>query len=141
MIPCHVAGAIPTHVWGSGAMLAACQLAIGAMLNADATVLAEQTDSVGNFQTVTRKLLSRLSNNQQKMSYTYDRYMFHCVTRGGLTFLVMSTKDAGVQVPYAFLDEVSAKFLDNFATVARTAIALSLDSAFAPQMRESMALE
>eukprot|EP00914_Ancora_sagittata_P004798 GHVO01010069.1.p1 GENE.GHVO01010069.1~~GHVO01010069.1.p1 ORF type:complete len:222 (+),score=25.19 GHVO01010069.1:324-989(+) len=104
----------------------------------DTTVLAEYTDSIGNFHTVTRKLLPKLGLNTSKMSYTYDRYMFHCVSREGLTFLVMSTKDSGVQLPYAYLDEISAKFLESFAHIAQTAIALTLDSSFSFVMGDAM---
>ena len=36
------------------------------------TVLAEQQARSGNFPTITRMLLSRISGDDQRMSYVYD---------------------------------------------------------------------
>ena len=41
--------------------------------------LAEFTATSGNFPTVTRVLLSKIPPQDGKMSYVYDKYVFHYV--------------------------------------------------------------
>ena len=44
------------------------------------TVLAEFTCSSGNFPTIARLLLGKLSGADEKMSYQYDEFAFHYIT-------------------------------------------------------------
>ena len=49
----------------------ACQ--VYALIARGKTVLAEYTATSGNFPTVTRVLLSKITSQDSKMSYVYDK--------------------------------------------------------------------
>ncbi|KAH8051566.1 SNAP receptor [Aureococcus anophagefferens] len=53
-------------------------------------VLAEFTMTSGNFPSVTRVLLSKITDKDSKMSYVYDQHVFHYVTCEGITYLCMA---------------------------------------------------
>ncbi|KAL8437855.1 hypothetical protein Efla_000975 [Eimeria flavescens] len=93
-------------------------------------VLCEHADSEGNFPTVTRLLLCRLPTNRKRMSYIYDRYVFHYVVADGLTFLAMADEVVGFTIPFAFLEALKNQFLPRFRGEAETGIALSLQGPF-----------
>ncbi|XP_026194369.1 vesicle-associated membrane protein 7B [Cyclospora cayetanensis] len=89
-------------------------------------VLCEHADSEGNFPTVTRLLLCRLPTNKQRMSYIYDRYVFHYIVVDGITFLTMADDSVGFALPFAFLEALKNEFLPQYREAAETGIALSL---------------
>lgn len=93
-------------------------------------VLCEHADSEGNFPTVTRLLLCRLPTNRQRMSYIYDRYVFHYIVAEGITFLAMADDSVGFALPFGFLEALKSEFLPRYREAAQTGIALSLQGAF-----------
>ncbi|CDI85313.1 hypothetical protein, conserved [Eimeria praecox] len=93
-------------------------------------VLCEYANSDGNFPTITRLLLCRLPKDKQRMSYKYDRYVFHYIMSEGLTFLTMADEDAGFALPFDFLEAVKQQFLPQHREAAKTGIALSLQGDF-----------
>ncbi|KAH8043662.1 SNAP receptor [Aureococcus anophagefferens] len=76
------------------------------------TVLAEYTFTSGNFPTITRVLLGKIPEQDGKMSYVYDQYVFHYVVENKMTSFKR-------RVPFAFLDDVKNRFSRPTATRAR----------------------
>eukprot|EP01071_Lankesteria_metandrocarpae_P007681 Lankesteria_metandrocarpae@DN474_c0_g1_i1.p1 len=105
-------------------------------------VLAEYTPDVGNFQTITRLLLPRLAPKQSRMSYTYDNaYTFHYISKSQYIFLVLTDHQCMLQTAYGYLEEVASIFLQAVQDEeprTRPTIALSLNEAFSPVLRETM---
>ena len=103
-------------------------------------VLAEHTTSSGNFLTVTRVLLAKIdSSSDSKMSYVYDSHIFHYVVDSGIIFLCMATEDTKRRVTFDFLEEIKALWRQSYSTVEQTALAFSLNDAFAPVLSAKMA--
>ena len=73
------------------------------------TVLAEFTSTSGNFPTITRVLLGKIPEEDGKMSYVYDQFVFHYVVENKITFLCMADEDAKRRVPFAFLDDIKVR--------------------------------
>jgi len=95
------------------------------------TVLSEYTSLSGNFITITRQILGKIpANAPSKMTYTYDQHMFHYVFKGGIIYLCMTDSDFGKRVAFAFLEELSRRFEDQFGDLAQTAIALAMQADF-----------
>eukprot|EP01053_Blabericola_migrator_P010219 Blabericola_migrator_1__10218@NODE_570_length_7533_cov_212_053308_g425_i0_p5_GENE_NODE_570_length_7533_cov_212_053308_g425_i0NODE_570_length_7533_cov_212_053308_g425_i0_p5_ORF_typecomplete_len236_score34_65Synaptobrevin/PF00957_21/5_2e23Longin/PF13774_6/1_6e10_NODE_570_length_7533_cov_212_053308_g425_i027933500 len=111
------------------------------------TVLAEWSDNIGNFATITRMLLSKMQASHavdgtaptpSMISFLYDgRYVFHCLEhKSSLKFLVMAEKSVGVKIPYRFLDELSQEFIATYGTdMPQRAIALAYLDSFGPTMK------
>lgn len=115
-------------------------------------MLAEWSDSTGNFTTVTRMLLARLGGREgdfqtprrqksQMISYMYDgKYVFHCLESTaeiGLRFLVMTEKIAGIRMPYKFLLHLRQAFLSKYgAEQPLRSVALAYSDTFGPTMKD-----
>eukprot|EP00622_Pseudochattonella_farcimen_P006294 FR742081.1.p1 GENE.FR742081.1~~FR742081.1.p1 ORF type:complete len:266 (+),score=30.50 FR742081.1:98-895(+) len=107
------------------------------------TVLAEHTDSSGNFPTVTRLLLGKIDDQKPgRVSYLYDQYMFHYHVENSIIYLCMTSADEGsqgqVRMPYAFLEDIKGLFLGQYGESAQTAIAFQMNGSFAPVLETRM---
>jgi len=77
-------------------------------------ILTEFTNSKGNFTQVTQVILEKIPPNDSKLTYVYDRYLFHYISEEGITYLCMADDSFGRRVPFAFLQDIKAKFLNNY---------------------------
>lgn len=102
------------------------------------TVLAEFTATSGNFPTVTRVLLSKIPTHDGKMSYVYDRYVFHYIVEAGITYLCMANDMAKRRIPFAFLEDIKMRFKTQFGDAIHSAIAFSMNEEFRPVLRRQM---
>lgn len=103
------------------------------------TVLAEFTMTSGNFPTVTRLLLSKIPLEDAKMSYVYDRHVFHYVVEDGMTYLCMADNKSRRRVAFAFLEDAKIRFTRQYSQVLATAPAFMMNPDFAPILERQMA--
>jgi vesicle-associated membrane protein 7 len=101
-------------------------------------VLAEHTNASGNFPTITRVLLSKITDAAGKMSYVYDQHVFHYIVENGLTYLCMCDDLNKRRVPFQFLEDVKDTFVKTYAQKAQTAIAFSLNDEFGPVLAQKL---
>jgi hypothetical protein len=99
-------------------------------------VLAEFTSSSGNFPTVTRVLLAKIPENDSRMSYVYDKFVFHYIVDQGITFLCMSDEAMRRRLTFAFLEDIKQLWRDQYRSVEQTALAFSLNDLFSPILRQ-----
>ncbi|KAF9541980.1 hypothetical protein EC957_002540 [Mortierella hygrophila] len=78
-------------------------------------ILAEYTNSSGNFTTVTEAILEKIPPNNSKLTYVYDRYLFHYICHDGLTYMCMADDTFGRRIPFAFLQDIKTRFLTQYA--------------------------
>jgi len=109
------------------------------------TVLSEFTFTSGNFPTITRLLLGKIDCGRDgKMSYAYDAYRFHYVCADGILYLCMcdgaGTEGAARRVPFAFLEDVRRRFLEQYGDSAHTAIAFAMNLEFGRVLSSQMAV-
>jgi hypothetical protein len=102
------------------------------------SVLAEYTSSSGNFPTVTRVLLSKIPESDSKMSYVYDKYVFHYIVDQGITFLCMSDENTKRRITFAFLEDIKKCWRENYTGMERTALPFSLNEAFSPTLKQKL---
>jgi vesicle-associated membrane protein 7 len=103
-------------------------------------ILAEFACCVGNFATITRILLEKITpTTGQRKSYTYDSYVFHYITSAGLTYICLADRGMGQTVPLRFLDEICGRFeASPMLAASRTAVALQMNAEFQPIIRGLM---
>ena len=104
------------------------------LISRGTTVLAEFTCSSGNFPTITRLLLGKLSGTDEKMSYQYDEFAFHYITESNITYLCMSDDINKRRIPFIFLDDLKQRFQSTFGDAVITAIAYSMSESFSKVM-------
>ncbi|GAA5800170.1 hypothetical protein HPULCUR_005595 [Helicostylum pulchrum] len=78
------------------------------------TILAEHTNSSGNFATVTQAILEKIPPNNSKLTYVYDRYLFHYICEDGITYMCMADDSFGRRIPFIFLQDLKEKFLSTY---------------------------
>ena len=74
-------------------------------------MLAEHTSTSGNFPTVTRVLLGKIPSENSRMSYVYDKYIFHYIVEDQITYLCMADEDCKRRLPFAFLEDIKVIFV------------------------------
>lgn len=111
-----------------------------ALVSRKKTVLAEYTSSTGNFTTVTRVLLAKIdSDHDTKMSYVYDKHVFHYIIDQGITFLCMSDESMKRRVVFSFLQDIIATWRSTYtAAVEQSALAFTLNQAFGPVLQKKI---
>lgn len=103
-------------------------------------VLAEYTAAqvTGNFPTVTRVLLTKISQQDGRMSYSYDQHIFHYIVDEGITFLCMGTQECKARITFTYLEDIIKLWREKYAAIEQIALAFSLDEAFRPILKERM---
>lgn len=101
-------------------------------------VLAEYTGTSGNFTTVTRRILEKIPPQDAKMSYVYDRHIFHYIVDDGITYLCMADEEFGRRIPFAFLEDIKNRFRATYGDRGRTAIAYGMNTDFSRVLQNQM---
>eukprot|EP01111_Echinosteliopsis_oligospora_P005942 TRINITY_DN1973_c0_g1_i1.p1 TRINITY_DN1973_c0_g1~~TRINITY_DN1973_c0_g1_i1.p1 ORF type:complete len:269 (-),score=68.10 TRINITY_DN1973_c0_g1_i1:83-889(-) len=101
-------------------------------------VLAEYTATSGNFTTVTRRILDKIPPQDSKMSYVYDRHIFHYIVDDGITYLCMADEEFGRRIPFAFLEDIKNRFKATYGDRGRTALAYGMNSDFSRVLQGQM---
>jgi vesicle-associated membrane protein 7 len=110
-----------------------------ALISRGSTVLAEYTNSSGNFPTITRVLLGKIPENEDgKKSYIYDNHVFHYIVENRIIYLCMCDEKDKTRVPFLFLQDVNKEFNELYSESAHIAIAFTFNSEFAPILKERM---
>ncbi|KAF9901696.1 Vesicle-associated membrane protein [Lobosporangium transversale] len=64
--------------------------------------------------TLTEAILEKIPPNNSKLTYVYDRYLFHYICEDGLTYMCMADDSFGRRIPFAFLQDIKEKFLAQY---------------------------
>lgn len=101
-------------------------------------VLAEFTSTSGNFTTVTRRILEKIPPNDNKMSYVYDRHIFHYIVDDGITYLCLADEEFGRRVPFAFLEDIKNRFKATYGDRGKSALAYGMNADFSRVLQNQM---
>lgn len=102
------------------------------------TVLAEYTSTSGNFPTITRVLLGKISEDDGKMSYVYDQYVFHYIVDNHIIYMCMCDDMNKRRIPFAFLEDMKQRFKATYGDRAQTAIAFAMNDDFGRTLQKQM---
>ncbi|KAJ7220637.1 VAMP synaptobrevin-like protein [Mycena pura] len=91
---------------------------IHALVARGSVILAEHQAGKRNFSQATEKILSKIPPNDSKLTYVWEEYLFHYISEGGFTYLVMADDSAGRRMPFAFLADLQRKFVGAPSTSA-----------------------
>ncbi|TFK36276.1 vesicle-associated membrane protein [Crucibulum laeve] len=83
---------------------------IHALVARGSTILAEHQAGKRDFSQATQTILSKIPPNNSKLTYVWEQYLFHYISEGGFTYLVMADDSAGRRMPFAFLTDLQRKF-------------------------------
>jgi len=89
---------------------------IHALVARGTVVLAEHSAGKRDFSQATQTILNKIPPNNSKLTYVWEQYLFHYVSEGGLTYLVMADDSVGRRMPFAFLAELQQRFTTKYAS-------------------------
>ncbi|PCH38932.1 VAMP/synaptobrevin-like protein [Wolfiporia cocos MD-104 SS10] len=115
---------------------------IHALVARGSIILAEHKSGQRDFSQATQTILSKIPPNNSKLTYVWEQYLFHYVSEGGFTYLVMAEDSAGRRMPFTFLAELQQRFTsapsasdsDSFSS----APAYALQGTFGPTIAQLM---
>ncbi|KAJ2224282.1 hypothetical protein IWW45_008129, partial [Coemansia sp. RSA 485] len=87
---------------------------IYALVARRSVILSEHSNTTGNFQQITQAILEKIPPNDSKLTYVYDRYLFHYISENGIVYLCMSDDKFGRRIPFAFLQDLMERFIAAF---------------------------
>jgi len=102
------------------------------------TVLAEYTFTSGNFPTITRVLLAKIPEQDGKMSYVYDQYVFHYIVEEKIIYLCMCDDMSKRRIPFGFLDDIKQRFRATYGDKVHTAIAFAMNEDFGRTLQKQI---
>lgn len=83
-------------------------------------------------------LLAKIPAENSRMSYVYDKYVFHYIVDEQITYLCMADEEFKRRVPFAFLEDIKSRFLTTYGERAHTAIAFAMNEEFQHVLRRQM---
>ncbi|KAF8342722.1 vesicle-associated membrane protein [Cantharellus anzutake] len=83
---------------------------IHALAARGSVILAEHSAGAHNFSNAVQTILNKIPPNNSKLTYVWEQYLFHYVSEGGLTYMVMADDSVGRRMPFSFLAELQHQF-------------------------------
>ncbi|KAG8919564.1 hypothetical protein FRC02_001556, partial [Tulasnella sp. 418] len=111
---------------------------IHALVARGSIILAEHHSGKRDFSQAVQTILSKIPPNNSKLTYVWEQYLFHYISEGGLTFLVMADDSVGRRMPFTFLADLQRRFTTTYSNdVIHDAPAYGLNE-FSAQIGELM---
>ncbi|KAJ6598280.1 VAMP synaptobrevin-like protein [Mycena vulgaris] len=111
---------------------------IHALVARGSTILAEHQAGKQNFSQATQTIISKIPPNDSKLTYVWEQFLFHYISEGGFTYLVMADDSAGRRMPFAFLADLQRKFTALPSSSSPPSEPHALQSSFAPAIAALM---
>eukprot|EP01004_Peranema_trichophorum_P007689 NODE_6463_length_882_cov_51.237154_g5868_i0.p1 GENE.NODE_6463_length_882_cov_51.237154_g5868_i0~~NODE_6463_length_882_cov_51.237154_g5868_i0.p1 ORF type:complete len:261 (+),score=45.19 NODE_6463_length_882_cov_51.237154_g5868_i0:70-783(+) len=85
----------------------------------DEEVLCYHSLQEGDFLTLAEDVLAKINPSVDRMSYVYEKHMFHCLLAGGLIYLCVADDKTSRKVAHSFLDDCRKTFEKMYPEVKR----------------------
>ena len=83
--------------------------------------------------------MQKIPEQDGKMTYVYDEYVFHYIVENGICYLCMSDELNKHRIPFAFLEDTKDNFLRKFSLeTVQSAIAFAMNEEFKAVLTERM---
>ncbi|CAH1777508.1 unnamed protein product [Owenia fusiformis] len=102
------------------------------------TVLVKHANCAGNFTEVTDQILSKISPENAKLTYSHGSYLFHYITEDRIIYLCISDDDFERSRAFLYLNDIKRKFSMQYGARAQTALPFSMDSDFSRVLASQM---
>lgn len=94
------------------------------------TVLAKYASCAGNFAEVTEQILSKISPEAPKLTYSHGSYLFHYNLDDGIIYLCITDDEFERSRAFLFLSEIKRRFQSTYGTRVQTALPYAMNSDF-----------
>ncbi|XP_064637573.1 vesicle-associated membrane protein 7-like [Lineus longissimus] len=93
-------------------------------------VLAKYASCAGNFSEVTELVLSKISPENAKLTYSHGSYLFHYICEDRIIYLCITDDDFERSRAFLFLNDIKRRFQTQYGSRAQTALPFAMNSEF-----------
>ncbi|XP_037936670.1 vesicle-associated membrane protein 7-like [Teleopsis dalmanni] len=102
------------------------------------TVLAKYAGCVGNFAVVTEHILSKIDEENEKMTFTHSQYLIHYICKNKIIYMCITDNEFDRTRAFLFLADIKQKFIQTYGLQVATAIAYAMNTEFSKVLAEQM---
>lgn len=102
------------------------------------TILAKYAGCAGNFNEVVEQVLSKISPENVKMTYTHGSYLFHYISEKKIIYLCITDDDFERSKAFLYLNEIRRRFETQYGDRAQTALPYAMNSDFSRTLAAQM---
>lgn len=102
------------------------------------TILAKFAACSGNFDEVTENVLTKIPPQDDKLTYTQGKYLFHYICENNIIYMCITDNDFQKCRAFFFLAEIKRRFLAAYGQDAQTAVAYSMNTDFSRTLASAM---
>jgi len=101
-------------------------------------VLAEYSNTTGNFTQISRRILEKIPQQDGKMSYVYDKHVFHYVCSDAITYMCMTEQTFNRSMAFSFLEDIKKRFTSAYGSRGKTALSMAMNAEFSHVLQRQM---
>ncbi|XP_074274017.1 vesicle-associated membrane protein 711-like [Silene latifolia] len=110
-----------------------------AMVARGSVVLSEYSGTSTTAGEIARKILDKVpGDTDTHVSFSQDRYIFHVNRTDNLTVLCMAEDNVGRRIPFAFLEDIHARFVKTYGRAIHSAPAYAMNDEFSRVLNQQM---
>lgn len=109
-----------------------------AVISHDSCILAKYAQCAGNFSEVTEQIMSKISPEQPRLTYSHGSYLFHYVYEDQILYLCITDDEFDRSRAFIFLNEVKKKFQNAYGSRALTALPYAMNNEFSRVLASQM---
>ncbi|PVU96316.1 hypothetical protein BB561_001257 [Smittium simulii] len=91
-------------------------------------IVSEYNTTSTDFSKVLETILKRIPPNDSKLSYAFERKLYHYICKNGVVYLCVASENFGRRIPFSFLKELKTQFLREFPEAEVDDLSISYDS-------------
>nr|XP_002127203.1 vesicle-associated membrane protein 7-like [Ciona intestinalis] len=95
------------------------------------TVLARYASCAGNFQEVSEQILSKITADDAKLTYSHGSYLFHYICDDRIVYMAITEDDFERSKAFRYLSDIRKKFQSTYGKNVHTALPYAMDTDFA----------
>ncbi|CAD5119209.1 DgyrCDS7841 [Dimorphilus gyrociliatus] len=108
------------------------------VISRGSTILAQYAGYSGNFTDVTQQVLTRISPDSDRMTYSHGEYLFHYVCDKGIVYLCITDNAFERSKAFNFLQYIKKKFEVQYGDRAKTALPFAMNTDFSQTLKSQM---
>uniref|UniRef100_A0A1A9ZHY5 Vesicle-associated membrane protein 7 n=1 Tax=Glossina pallidipes TaxID=7398 RepID=A0A1A9ZHY5_GLOPL len=102
------------------------------------TVLAKYAECVGNFAEVTDQIISKITLENHKLTYSHGDYLIHYVCENKLIYMCITDDEFERARAFLFLTDIKQKFIQTYGLQVATALAFAMNTEFSKTLANQM---
>ncbi|KAG4068793.1 hypothetical protein HA402_002484 [Bradysia odoriphaga] len=102
------------------------------------TVLAKYAECVGNFAEVTEQIMTKISSDNHKLTYSHGSYLIHYICEDRIIYMCITDDEFERARAFLFLTDIKRRFISSYGLQAATAIAYAMNTEFSRTLASEM---